>query len=58
MILQVGRSQSGVDNPLLEYLKSLDSAALQELTVCDDDVLESVNTFIQRLLGRPAFSVY
>ena len=39
-------------NELLDYLKSLDSAALQQLTNCaGDDIIEASNAFIHRILG-------
>lgn len=39
-------------NALLDYLKSLDERTLEDLTACaDDDSVESMNTFIHRVLG-------
>ena len=39
-------------NALLDYLKSLDSLALAQLTSCaGDDIIEAMNAFIHRLLG-------
>lgn len=39
-------------NELLEYLKTLDSHSLQELTAgAGDEVAEAMNTFIHRMLG-------
>ena len=40
-------------NDLLEYLKGLEPRNLEEMTACaGDDVLEAMNSFIQRLLGE------
>jgi Protein of unknown function (DUF760) len=45
-------------NSLLEYLQSLEPHNLAELTACaGDDVLEAMNSFIQRLLGAAAPAV-
>ena len=39
-------------NELLDYLKSLDSTALQQLTnSAGDDIIEAMNAFIHRVLG-------
>lgn len=50
-VAQMGKSLAGGQNALLDYLKSLDASAIQELTACNDDVLEAINSFIQRMLG-------
>ena len=40
-------------NEVMDYLKTLSPGQLQELTGrAGDDVLEAMNTFIQRLLGE------
>ena len=45
-------------NELLDYLKSLDSAALLQLTSCaGDDIIEAMNAFIHRLLGCALCSI-
>lgn len=53
----MGKSFAGGQNALLDYLKSLDASAIQELTACNDDVLEAINSFIQRMLGAPCLSL-
>lgn len=55
-LLQIAEQATALDvlagNELLDYLKTLDGGALQELTGrAGEDVLEAMNTFIQRLMG-------
>lgn len=55
MLQIASRSRNGNGiNDLLDYLKSLEPENITELTSCaGDDVLEAMNSFIQRLLGEP-----
>lgn len=41
-------------NELLNYLKGLEADAVNQLTAISDDSTEAVNSFIQRLLGKPS----